>query len=129
VIDVHEALFCGVLDASIVTFSLGGRVGLYLGLSAVSSLSWGGRGLLAGLTGWLFSVGVRDHALSVMWLGIAGVGVLAAGRLAARASLLYQRRFIQTNWCAAVIDPSRASVDDTTTKENYGIRTAGIIGA
>jgi MFS family permease len=75
VTSVGEALFCGVVDPIIVTFAPDGRVGLYLGLSA---LSWGVGGAVAGLSGWGLSLASRHHALTFFWLGIAGVGILTA---------------------------------------------------
>lgn len=82
VTSVGESLFCGVLDAIIVTLAPEGRVGLYLGYSA---MAWGIGGMLAGFTGGLFDIAAQHGVLILFWAGLAVVGVAtAAGTWLAR---------------------------------------------
>jgi MFS transporter, DHA1 family, multidrug resistance protein len=75
VTSIGESLFCGVIDAIVVTLAPKGRTGLYLGYS---TMAWGVGGMLAGFTGGLFGLAAKHGTLPLFWLGLAFVG-LAAG--------------------------------------------------
>jgi len=95
VTSLGESLFCGIIDAIIVTFAPPGGVGLYLGYSA---MAWGIGGMLAGFTGGLFYLAAQHGELILFWAALALVGVAtSAGIWLARgyfADAIAQREVI-----------------------------------
>lgn len=93
VTSIGESLFCGIVDAVIVTLAPEGCVGLYLGYSA---MAWGIGGMLAGFTGGLFELLAKHGMLFAFWAGLAAIGIgAAAGTRLARgyfATAIEQRQ-------------------------------------
>lgn len=79
---VGEALFLSVVDAVMAALAPQGRVGLYLGYSA---LAWAVGGVFGSLVAGTFDIAAEYGALVVYWGLLAGVGLaMAAGARVSR---------------------------------------------